>query len=96
MQRVTLQIPMTKKLKDSAELVAEDYGFSSLQEAVRVLLTKLAKKQLAITVEENVEYLTPAQERVLTRKYNQARKEIESGKGFVAHSVEEMMKQLRS
>lgn len=87
---------MTKKLKDSAELVAEDYGFSSLQEAVRVLLTKLAKKQLAITIEDNVEYLTPTQEKVLTKKYNQARKEIESGKGYVAHSVEEMMEQLRS
>ena len=95
MQRVTLQIPMTKRLKDSAELVAEDYGFSSLQEAVRVLLTKLAKKQLSISVEE-VEYLTPKQETVLTKKYLQARKEIESGKGYVAHSVEEMMKVLDS
>lgn len=42
------------------------------------------------------EILTPRQEAILTRKYEKAKKEIAAGKGFVAHSVEEMMEQLRS
>jgi len=34
---------MTKYLKEQAEVVSSDMGFSSLQEAIRVLLTKLSK-----------------------------------------------------
>ncbi len=42
MSRTILQIPMTKELRAKAEAVAQEYGFSSLQETVRVLLHKLS------------------------------------------------------
>ncbi len=52
MQRVILQVPMSKELKDRAEKVALEMGFSSLQEAVRVLLNKIANKELLINITE--------------------------------------------
>lgn len=52
MNRVILQVPMDKKLKEKAEIVSSDLGFSSLQETLRVLVTKLAKKELIFRVEE--------------------------------------------
>jgi len=47
--RVVLQIPTTKDLKLTAELAAKDYGFSSLQEILRLFLTKLARKEVGIS-----------------------------------------------
>lgn len=55
MQRVVVQIPMTKELKDKAENISSDLGFSSLQETIRVLLTKLSKKEFSLKVEETGE-----------------------------------------
>ena len=50
--RVVLQVPMTKELRRSAEEVALDYGFSSLQETIRLILNKLAKRELIVSVKE--------------------------------------------
>ena len=52
MNTTTLQVPISKRLKASATVVAQEYGFSSLQEVVRVLLTKLSKKELSVSVEQ--------------------------------------------
>ncbi len=52
MNSVTLQVPMDKSLRNSAAQVAQEYGFSSLQEVIRVLLSKLAKRQLSVSVEQ--------------------------------------------
>ena len=71
MTRVIVQVPMDKKLRDSAQVVAEEYGFSSLQEAMRVIMTKLAKKDLDIHIGEKVEYLTPREEAVLEKRYKE-------------------------
>lgn len=54
MQKVTLQIPMDSKLKIDAERAAVDQGFSSLQELVRVLLSKVAQRKIEIQFEEVV------------------------------------------
>ena len=96
MQRVIVQIPMSKELRDQAQAVAQDYGFSSLQEIVRVLVTKLAHKDLGIHIDENVEYLTPKEDRILNEKYKRFLKEEKMGKTFIAHSVEEMIEELES
>jgi len=53
MDTTTLQVPLSKNLKSEATSVAKEYGFSSLQEVVRVLLTLLAKKQLKINFEQS-------------------------------------------
>ena len=52
MQRVIVQVPMTKALKDRSEAISSDLGFSSLQETIRVLLTKLSKREFSLKVEE--------------------------------------------
>ena len=52
MDTTTLQVPLTKQLKTNATIVAEEYGFSSLQEVGRVLLTKLSKRELGVSIEQ--------------------------------------------
>lgn len=78
MQRVVLQVPMTKDLKNQAEAVSSDMGFSSLQEAIRVLLTKLSKKEFSLRVEEieEVTDFSPAAE----RKFKKAIEDIKAGR----------------
>ena len=54
MSRVVLQVPMTVGLRKSAEVEALSQGFSSLQEAVRVFLKKLASQEIAVGFEKSV------------------------------------------
>jgi len=98
MNKVTIQVPVDKSLKVSAEKAALDSGFSSLQEAIRVFMAQLAKKAVSIGfISDNEdEILSPEQDAILRKKYKKAKKEIAEGKGFAAHSVDEMMRQLRS
>ena len=98
MNKVTLQIPVDRTLKLSAEQRAIEYGFSSLQEAIRIFMTQFANKSLSIGFSQvgQDEILSTKQEAMLSRKYKKAKKEIASGKGFVARSAEEMLSQLRS
>lgn len=78
MQRIIVQVPMSKELKDKAETVSSNLGFSSLQETIRVLLTKLAKKEFSLKVEEveEVTYLSPKAE----ARYKKAVADIKAGK----------------
>lgn len=50
--RIILQVPMSKALRKQAEDVAEDVGFSSLQEVIRLLIRKFARRELSIKVED--------------------------------------------
>ena len=45
MKRNILQIPIDSDLRKKAEREAEDFGFSSLQEMIRVMLTQITKRQ---------------------------------------------------
>lgn len=49
-----LQVPINKNLRDKAASKAAKMGFSSLQEAVRIFLNKVAAGELNITFEESV------------------------------------------
>ncbi len=53
-----LQVPMSKSLKQSAQEVAHDYGFSSLQDILRVILTKLSRRELVVSIEETAIHLS--------------------------------------
>jgi len=55
MTNVVLQVPMPKQLRDSATVAASDYGFSSLQELVRVFINKVARKQVTVSIDDNIE-----------------------------------------
>ena len=80
MQRIIVQVPMTKDLKEQAEAVSFEMGFSSLQEAIRILLTKLSKKEYRLRIEEveQISDLSPAAE----RKFKKAIEDIKTGRNI--------------
>ena len=93
--RVILQIPMPKSLKKQAEAVAADYGFSSLQESIRVMVKKFAKRELTINVQENEEitHLSPAAE----KRYKKAIEDIKAGRNiYKPKDTNEFFRLLRS
>lgn len=94
MDRVILQVPMPKSLKTAAETVARDFGFSSLQETIRVILTKLAKRELTVTVkEEKVIQLSAKAE----KRYAKMIDDIEKGRNIVyTKNADDFLKKLRS
>lgn len=96
MQRVILQVPMTRELKEKAEDVSRDFGFSSLQETIRVLLTKLSKKELSLRITEETEeitYLSKSAE----RKFKKAIEDIKAGRNiYKPKNKDEFFKLLRS
>jgi len=91
MSRTILQVPMSKDLKVEAEKAALSMGFSSLQESVRLILTKLAKKELKVAIYE--ETLSPEAE----ARYEKIIKDIETGKNIVkTKDAKDFLKKLRS
>lgn len=95
MKRVVLQVPMSNTLKQEAEMVASDFGFSSLQEIIRVILTKLAKRELAVSIqeEEEITYLSEAAK----RRYQKALEEIKKDHNiYKPKDTKEFFKLLRS
>ncbi len=79
-QRVIVQVPMSKELKDKADIVSADLGFSSIQETIRVLLTKLSKKEFSLKISEaeEITYLSPTAE----RKFKKAVADIKAGRNI--------------
>ena len=89
MQKTILQVPLTQDLKLNAEKVAREQGFSSLQEVVRVFLTKLATNKVEVTL-ENV-YLTDANE----KRYTKMTKDFEADNNtHTAQNVDDLISQL--
>lgn len=75
MSRTVLQIPISIELRREAEKEALRQGFSSLQDAVRIFLKKLADRVLRVTLEESVQ-LSPR----AIKRFNKMSDEIRSGK----------------
>lgn len=50
MSKVIVQVPMDKKLRDDATKAAKEYGFSSLQEALRFFVKKIAEGKVDINI----------------------------------------------
>ncbi len=80
MQRIIVQVPMSRELKEKAEMVSIDLGFSSIQETIRVLLTKLSKREFSLKVEEaeEINHLSAAAE----RKFKKAVEDIRAGRNI--------------
>lgn len=92
MDKTVFQVPVTIGLRKEAEKEALRQGFSSLQEAVRIFLRKLANRTIAFTFEETVHLSSRA-----AKRYDKIIKQIESGKGvFEAKNVEDLMRQLKN
>lgn len=87
-----MQIPISKSLKAEATSVAKEYGFSSLQEIVRVLLTKLAKRQLSVSVEQFPAVRLSAKNE---RRYAKMEEDFKKGRNvYMAKDVNDLMRQL--
>lgn len=54
MNTTIIQVPVSKKLREQALNVAKEYGFSSLQDVIRLFLTQLANKQISVNIIENL------------------------------------------
>lgn len=94
MSRTVFQVPMPKILKEQAEMVAFNYGFSSLQEVVRFILNKLVRGELTITVSETEQINTLS--KASSRRYKQALKDIKSGKNiFKPKNLDDFFKMLQ-
>ena len=98
MNTSVLQIPINPTLKKQAQVEAKRLGFSSLQDLLRLMMTQLVEKTVAIRVISTYpeEKLTPAEVAVVLKKHEKVKKEIARGDYFVASSAEEMVRQLRS
>lgn len=94
MNRTVLQIPIAPLLRQQAEAASLDLGFSSLQDAVRLLLHKLARRELTVAVQEEevVKLSKNAQAR-----YTQMNEDFRTGKNvYHAKNVDDFLRQLRS
>lgn len=89
--RTVLQVPMSLDLKSAAVKAAKDSGFSSLQEVVRLMLTKLASKKLTIAFQETSVPMTTKNE----KRYTQMSKDFKTGKNIISYNnIDEMFADL--
>lgn len=90
MNRVVLQVPMSRDLKKEAEMAALSMGFSSLQESVRLILRKLANRELKVAIYE--EALSPEAE----ARYDKLVKDIKAGNNITkTKNIDELFRLLR-
>lgn len=88
--RTLLQVPLTPLLRTNATKVAEELGFSSLQEVVRIFLTKFAAGKVALSLQETVPLSAKSEKR-----YEKMERDFIAHKNIrTAHSVDELMRQL--
>ena len=90
MNRTILQVPIRQDLKVSAEREALSQGFSSLQELVRVFLSKVASRKIEVTLQESV-MLSKTNE----KRYLNMTQDFESGQNiYSADSVDDLINKL--
>ena len=90
MSNTILQVPVSKDLRNQAAVMANEMGFSSLQEAVQLFMAKLASGTVEVTFQEPVR-LSPR----AVKRYEKMISEMEQGKNtYVAHNVKDFMSQL--
>ena len=93
MDTTNLQIPIRKDLKIAATEAAIEQGFSSLQEAVRIFINKMAQKTIDVVFTPKTIKLSPK----AVRRYNKISEDIEKGIGvYEVKNVADLMKQLNS
>lgn len=93
MSSTILQVPVDKETRDKALSTASDMGFSSLQEAVRIFLRKLADKEMAIRVEEKEKAVQLSPRAI--KRYDKISEDFKKGRNiYTAKDVEDLMRQL--
>lgn len=90
MNKVIVQVPVTKQLRDSAEQAAMDQGFSSLQEVVRVFMKKFSDRSIGITLEQAMPLSA-----VSEKRYRSIDRDVKQNKNIQrANDVHQLMQQL--
>lgn len=85
---------MSKTLKEEAAKAASYHGFSSVQEAIRVLLTKFSQYELDVAVTKSDD---PPLSKRAVKRYEKIIKDIKAGRNIVhTESVEDFLQKLRS
>ncbi len=91
MDKVVLQVPVSKSLRLEAEKVALAQGFSSLQEIVRVFMAKLAAKTIDVSFSSAVPLSAKAEKR-----YGKMDQDFRKGKNvYLANNPDKLLKMLR-
>ena len=91
MDSTIIQVPISKTLRDKAFSAAEEQGFSSLQDFIRLALTKLANRQMVVSFEEPAVKLSAKNE----KRYLKMDEDIKKGKNFETFNTpEEFLKSL--
>ncbi len=92
--KTILQIPIEKKLRDQALILAEKKGFSSLQDVMRLFIAQFVENKIDVGFIESSEKLSLR----AARRYDKMVEDIESGniktKSFT--SVKDLMADLNS
>ncbi len=92
--KTILQVPIEKKLRDRAVLLAEKKGFSSLQDMMRLFLAQFVDKKIDIGFTEPPVQLSKR----AIKRYDKMVEDIESGKikTKTFSSVKDLMADLNS
>ena len=93
MKTTIIQIPINQQLRDKAKKAAEEQGFSSLQEAVRVFLNQFASNDLSVGFTPTINLSKGAADR-----YAEMIDDVESGKVKTKSfsSAKDLMKHLKA
>lgn len=93
MSRTILQVPMTPVLRRDAERVARKQGYSTLQDAVRMYLHKLAREEVQVKIQEQFPPVQLSPKAI--KRYDKMTEDYKKGKNiFVAKDIEDLMDQL--
>ena len=87
---------MTRELKSVTERRAKSYGFSSLQEFVRFMLSRFNEGQFRPAVINTDDFITSEAVERLNRYSRELDKDIEANKAYIANTAEELLDQLNS
>lgn len=90
MNRTVLQIPVSKDLRLKAEEAALAYGFSSLQEVIRVFMNRLANKSVEVSFQPIVNLSS-----VSNARLEKIDKDIENNKNlYIAGDLDDLKRKL--
>ena len=93
MSRTVVQIPVSTDLRDSAHQMALSQGFSSLQEAMRVIMHRFSSGTLRVDVYSEPSTVKLSKDAI--NRYNKMDQDLAKGKNFKsATGVDDLMKQL--
>lgn len=93
MDSTIIQIPVTKSLRNEALKAAQEDGFSSLQDLLRLVLVKISRRELSVGITEPAVKLSAKNE----KRYIKMTEDFHKGKNFKSFdSIDALMKDLHA